>query len=275
MGQAEDRLADGRHAYSLWQATGSQQSLDAAIGALRSALPGPWRTAQDAAQCLAELVQALSAGAQAGSDRYTTEVIDLMNRVIPVAGQDDPVMLGTRGFALMLRYTRHGSLDDLNAAVLDFKKSLAATPAGDIEKYRRVLNVAWASEARFDRLRARSEQYLGIQVDGVERLRGPRDLVHPIFLIESLLGPDNVLPPAPPGVVPQLKRNLGNLLSRYAQFVAQRPLEDRKANMNRAVTLLQEALTETEPGSFDHSTTAQSLVAAVQQGRAARLLSES
>lgn len=275
MGQAEDRLADGRRAYSQWQATGSQQSLDAAISAYRSAWPGPWSRAEDAGQCLAELVQALSAGAQAGSDVYTTEVIDLMNQVIPPAGQDNPVMFGTRGFALMLRYTRHGSLDDLNAAVVDFKKSLAATPDGDIEKYRRVLNVAWASEARFDRVRARGEHDVGIQMHGVERWRGPRDLVYPILLIESLLGPDNVLPPAPPAVVPQLKRNLGNLLSRYAQFVTDRPLEARKADMNRAVTLLQEALTESAPGSFDHSTTAQSLVAAVQQGRAAGLLSES
>lgn len=274
MGKAEDQLAEGRRAMSQWRASGSEQSLDAGVSALRSALAGPWGNPDDAGECLDELVRALSAGAEAGSDRHATELIDLMNQVIPLAG-DDPVMLGSRGYGLMLRYVRHGSLDDLNAAVLDFKKSLAATPAGAVEIYRRVLNVAWASEARFDRVRARGEDYRVILVDGVERWRGPRDLVQPISLIEALLSPDSVLPPAPPGELPRLKRNLANLLSRYAQFVGQRSLEDRKADMGRAVTLLQEALAEAAPGSFDHSTIAQSLVAAVRQGQASGLLSES
>jgi hypothetical protein len=269
--QAQDLHRQGERAFTEWQATHSQESLDAAIRAFRSAFALPWSRTEEQVQCLADLIKALSAGAQTGSDSYTNEVIDLVSQALSVAG-NDPFLLGTRGYNLMLRYTRHGSLEDLNTAVVDFKKALAATPPGDVEIYRRVLNVAWASEARFDRLRAHGEQYMVIQQHGVERWRGPRDLVHPISLLETLLGPDNTLPPAPPGVLPQLKRNLANLLSRYALYVQQRSLSSRRADMGRSVSLLQEAMTETPPDSFDHVTAAQSLVATVQQGRAAGLL---
>jgi hypothetical protein len=271
--QAQDLLKQGERAFTEWQTTRSQESLDAAIRALRSAFALPWSRTEDQVQCLGDLIKALSAGAENGSDSYTNEVIDLVSQVLPVAG-NDPFLLGTRGYNLMLRYTRHGSVEDLNTAVVDFKKALAATPPGDVEMYRRVLNVAWASEARFDRLLAHGEQYMVIQLDGVERWRGPRDLVQPISLLERLLGPDNTLPPAPPGILPKLKRNLANLLSRYALYVQQRPLAGRQADMRRSVALLQEAMTETAPGSFDHVTAAQSLVATVEQGRAAGLLTD-
>jgi hypothetical protein len=42
--------------------------------------------------------------------------------------------------------------------------------------------------------------------------------------------------------------------------------------MQRSVALLQEAIAEVPPGSFDQTTIANSLVATVEQGRAAGLL---
>ena len=75
----------------------------------------------------------------------------------------------------MLRFVRHGSIDDLNGAVLDFEQSLVSTVPGDAEVYRRTLwNVAWASEARFDRVGAKGQDYRVIQVDGVEGLAQTR-----------------------------------------------------------------------------------------------------
>ena len=271
MPTARELDEQGERALAAWQATRSPESLDTAIRLFRSAYAIPQSDAAERARCLEHLVSALSASAQNGSDAATSELIELVSGLLPAA-DDDPVLLGIRGYNLMLRYVRHGSLEDLNTAVVDFKKAVAATPAGSIELYRRLLNVSWASEARFDRLHGRGEQYMVIQQDGVERWRGPRDLVHPILLLETALGPDNELPPAPPGVLPQIKRNLGNLLSRYARYVEQRPVSARQADMRRAVVLLQEAMAETAPGTFDHDSAAQSLVAAVQQGRGAGLL---
>jgi hypothetical protein len=271
LGQAEDLARAGRQYLEEWQATHDRSRLDAAIEALRPAVNLPWSRTENQVRCLGNLIEALSAGAEAGSDPYTNEVIDLAGQMIQISG-NDAFLLGTRGYNLMLRYTRHGSLEDLNQAVIDFKKALAASSPGDVQIYRRALNVAWASEARFDRLGARGEEYRVIVLNGVERWRGPRDLVVPISSLETLLGPDNVLPPAPAGVLTRIKRNLANLLCRYALHVRVRPLADRQADMGRAVALLQEAMAEATPGSFDHTTIAQSLVATVQQGLAAELL---
>lgn len=220
---------------------------------------------------LASRIQALQASAEAGSDQSCDEAIDLIS-ALPDDFRAVPNVIGTRGYCAMLRYKRHGSLDDLAMAVTDFKTALAATPPGDQAIYPRTLNVAWASEERFDRLGARGEDYLAIEIDGVQRWKGPRDLVLPISLLDSLLTGDHPAGPCPPPVVPRLKRNLANLLSRYALAVKARPAAARQADLARAVTLLQQAMTEAEPGSFDYQTAAVSLVATVEQGRAAGLL---
>jgi hypothetical protein len=225
----------------------------------------------DGAQDLVNRIRALQAGAEAGSDQDCDEAINLIT-ALPPAFRELPLVVGTRGYCAMLRYARHGSLDDLTMAVIDFKKAIAATPADDGDIYLRALNVAWASEARFDRLGARGEDYQVIEIDGIERWRGPRDLVLPISLLDGLLRADHPAAPGPPEVVPRIKRNLGNLLCRYALAVKARPVAARQADLARAVTLLQQAMTETEPGSFDYKTAAASLVATVEQGQAAGLL---
>ncbi len=271
MGQAEDLSLVGKQRFEEWEATHDRPRLDAAIEAFRSAVNLPWSRTEDRVRCIGDLITALAAGAEAGSDADTNDVINVAGQMLQLS-ENDAFLRGTRGYNLMLRYNRHGSPEDLNQAVFDFKKALAATPPSDVQKYRRALNVAWASEARFDRLGARGEKYMVIQERGVERWRGPRDLVHPISLLEALLGPYNLPPPAPPQVLTQIKRNLANLLCRYALYVQVRPLADRQADISRAVTLLQEAMAEATPGSFDHTTIAESLVATVQQGRAAGLL---
>ena len=177
-----------------------------------------------------------------------------------------PELWTSRGYNRMLRYKRRGSLADLDGAIADFEQALAGTPAGDPHIYRRAVNMSWASEERFDRLLARGEKFVLIEMDGVERWRGPRDLVSPILLLESLLGPDNGRPPASGPEVPEIKRNLANLLTKYALFVEARAHQDRVADLNRAVRLLQEAMTETVPGSFEHNSIAQSLVVTVEKG---------
>jgi hypothetical protein len=223
------------------------------------------------AEDLLNLIQQLQAGAAAGSDQHCDEAINLITGLPPEI-RDQPFVIGSRGYCAMVRYKRHGSFDDLTMAVTDFKKAVAATASGDQAIYLRALNVAWASEERFDRLGARGEQYLAITIDGVERWRGPRDLVFPISLLESLLAGSRPDVPCPPEVLPRIKRNLANMLCKYALAVKARPVASRQADLARAVTLLQQAMTEAEPGSFDYTTTATSLVAVVEQGQAAGLL---
>jgi hypothetical protein len=276
MGQAEDLLAEGNRAIAQWRVSRDPAGLDAAIGAFRAAVNLPWDRSMDRTQCLANLIQSLQAGAgagsgQSGSDQYCDEAINLIT-ALPPDVRDLPFVIGTRGYCAMLRYSRHGSLDDVSMAVTDFKKAVAATPAGDQEIYRRTLNLAWACEARFDRLGARGEQYLVIESDDVERWRGPRDLVFPISLLENLLAGSQPAVPGPPAVVPQIKRNLANMLCKLALTVKARPVPARRADLARAVALLQQAMTEAEPGSLDHKTAATSLVAVVEQGQAAGLL---
>lgn len=224
----------------------------------------------DRAVELFEVLKELSARSEAGSERDTEEAINLASRLLAVA--EDPFLWGTRGYNLMLRFVRHGSLEDLNGAVVDFERALAATRPDDVEIYRRALNVAWASEARFDRVGAQGEQFMVIQVDGVERWRGPRDLVQPICMLESLLVPDSERPPGPPEIITRIKRNLGNLLSRYALHVEVRPEADRVTDMRRAVELLEQAMRDATRGSADYTMIANSLVATVERGRAAGLL---
>ena len=126
--------------------------------------------------------------------------------------------------------------------------------------------MSWASEERFDRLLARGEQFVLVEMDGIERWLGPRDLVSPISLLESLLAPGSGRPPAPRRDLPEMKRNLANLLTKNALFVAARARQDRVADLHRAVRLLQEAMTETVPGSSVHDSVAHSLVVTVEKG---------
>jgi hypothetical protein len=222
------------------------------------------------AKDLFEALQKLSAQSVGGSEQATRETIELASRLLTLG--EVPYLWSTRGYSLMLQFVRHGSLEDLTGAVVDFKRAVAATPPGDVEVYRRVLNMAWASEARYDVVGAQGKPFMVIQVDGVERWRGPRDLVHPISALERLLATDTELPPGSPDLITKIKRNLANLLSRYALDVDVRPKDERVRDMRRAVELLEQALGEATPGSADHRTIANSLVATVEQGRAAGLL---
>jgi hypothetical protein len=262
-----------RRAIDQWHRTRDKQSLDAAVQRYRDIMALPWNGSEIPApgQCVREMTTALTEGSEAELPGYTDDAINVATQLL--ARVDTvPELWTARGYNRMLRYARLNNLDDVNGAVTDFKQAVAHTAADDAQIYLRTLNVAWASEARFDRLKAVGEKYRAIEVGGVERWRGPRDLVLPIWMIESLLAPDNGHPPAPAEVLPRLKRNLANLLTRYALHVELRPQQERAHDFQRAVALLQEGMVETKPGSFDHDTIAGSLVATVEQGRAAGLL---
>jgi tetratricopeptide (TPR) repeat protein len=263
----QQHYEQGQRALNDWHSTHAQRSLDIAVEAFRATLALPWNGSErpQPAECAQDMVTALTEGSEADLAGYTDEAINvtsqLLDRVTTV-----PELWTSRGYNRMLRYKRHGSLADLDGAVADFEQALAGTPAGDPHIYRRAVNVSWASEERFDRLLARGEQFVLIEMDGVKRWEGPRDLVSPIFLLESLLAPDNGRPPASGQEVPEIKRNLANLLTKYALFVEARAHQDRVADLNRAVRLLQEAMTETVPGSSQHNSIAQSLVVTVEKG---------
>ena len=133
------------------------------------------------------MTTALTEGSEAELPGYTDEAINVATQLL--AHVDTvPELWTTRGYNRMLRYARLNHLDDVNGTVTDFKQAVAHTAADDAQILVRSLNVAWASEARFDRLKAVGEEYRVIEVDGVERWRGPRDLVLPIWMIEALLG---------------------------------------------------------------------------------------
>jgi tetratricopeptide (TPR) repeat protein len=263
----QQHYEQGQRALADWRSTHARQSLDAAVEAFRATLALPWNGTErpQPAECAQGMVTALTEGSEADLAGYTDEAINvtsqLLERVATV-----PWLWTSRGYNRMLRYKRQGSLGDLDGAVADFEQALAETPAGDPHIYRRAVNMSWASEERFDRLLARGEQFVIVEMDGIERWRGPRDLVSPITLLELLLAADNGRPPASGQEVPEIKRNLANLLTKYALFVEARAHQDRVADLSRAVRLLQEAMTETVPGSFEHNSIAQSLVANVEKG---------
>jgi tetratricopeptide (TPR) repeat protein len=256
------RLAMAEAAYRLKQ----WEHLDAAIDALRRALALTGEGQRDYLKCVIDLARALSARVEAhAGDSDTDEVIALLGRALTMI--DLPVLRHTRGYQLMLRYLRKGGLTDLTTAVQDFLDAVANTPPGDVEIYNRALNAAWASGERFDRTGGLGETYRVISVDGVERWRGPGDLVVPIQLLDSLLVPDDSRPPPPPQIVPALKRNLANLLVAYAVSVRVRPHADRAGDLSRAIDLLQQALAEVAPGSQDYVTIVNSLFAALETAR--------
>lgn len=186
----------------------------------------------------------------------------------------DPVSFGNEGYALMLRFFGRGVPEDLTGAVVAFKKALGSTAVDDVDYYRRALDLSWACETRFDRFGAAGQDYMVVQIDGVERWRGPRDLVLPIHVIEQLLGPDNGRPPGPPDILTRLRRNQANLLTRYALSVRLRPAADQLHDMQRAVSLLEDALREAADDSEDQLTIAASLIAAVEQAHAAEAAGE-
>jgi hypothetical protein len=260
-------LQIGLQAWASWGADKSPASLDQAIEALRTARDIGLPVAEDVVACLDVLRHALDARLHSQPDnrqRNLDELVDVSASLIGLVDLvDQPVQRGSRGYYLMLRYFLRGAMDDLDAAVVDFKKALSATPAGDGARYRRVLNVAWASEIRYDQKGARAEEPRVISIDGEERWRGPRDLVVPISQLDLALVPEPGREPAPPDVSLRLHRNLGNLLVRYGLDVTKRPEEQRAADIVRAIGLLDDALTRSAAGSEDFVTCANSLYGAV------------
>ena len=259
---SKQSLARGLESLGEWRRSRSLASLDAAIDAFRNArLLGPG-TPEGLDACLAAERDAL--GMRLALAPRRTDLDDIIVAITEAVGLSDmPDRHGDLGYYRMLRYFQRGSIDDLNAGVVEFKKALSTTAPGDIERYARVLNVAWASEARYDRKGARDEEYQVILVDGEERWRGPRDLVHPIYLLELALIPQPGWAPPPSALVPRLKRNLANLLVRYGRDLATRTSDERAADITRAVRLLEEALAESAPDSEDFVTCANSLWAAI------------
>ncbi len=268
-----DLYEQGQRAFGDWHRTRDQRSLDAAVQAFQAGLALPRSSSDEPGlgQFAMELSAALTEGSEAELPGYTDRAVDVSSKLLERIRNVPPIWT-TRGYNRMLRYTRHGSLDDLNGAIGDFRQALSLTTPDDPQVYRRTVNLSWASEARYDRLQAHGEEYRIVYVNGVERWRGPRDLVFPISLLDALLVPDNGHPPPPRDEVPKMKRNLANLLTKYALDVKLRTRPDRVADLGRAVSLLQEAMTETVPGSPDHTSVAVSLVATVEQGRDAGLL---
>ena len=88
----------------------------------------------------------------------------------------------------MERYSRTGSAADLETAVEDFSQAFAEIARLKYNDIHRVgLNLSWARERRFE---LRGGRGGGTQIvwdadNGVELLRGPPDLVVPIYLLQA------------------------------------------------------------------------------------------
>jgi hypothetical protein len=217
-------------------------------------------------------VQALSDRVAIRPDPADTDrLIAGLSEVIRLA--DEPFLYHKRGRNLMTRYIRAGSSADLDAAIADFSHAFAELGRRrDGEIHNVGLDLSWAHETRYDLRRGRGEDFL-IYVDensGVELLNGPPDLVTPIYLLEGLLAQDGrpQVPrtgPPPPELAWREKRNLANLLRKYADATARsRSPQDRARDSARAVELLRQAWDEVPADSGEYGSVIASLIVALQ-----------
>jgi hypothetical protein len=275
MRTGEQLFKRGAQDFTRWHTTGNIHRLESALEALRQARHLPWRSPEVFALCLMMTVAALEEHIQTRPDSAEPDGDQLIEALTAWLTQDnvvvvdEPSVRGKRGWYLMHRYLSRRSFADLNEAVLDFKKALATTTPGDPALYWRALNMAWACEERFDITQSRGQDYQRVVLDDASRnlhldLTGPYDLVHPISILESALVPDPTRPPAPPLALAAIKRNLANLLRKYAIHVrANRSAEVRIADLHRAIDLLEQALAESAQDPQQQITVAVSLETAL------------
>ena len=273
MPSPEELRDEGRRMFAAWQARQEPGLLDAAITNFQEAVANPGGLHGDQLQIIGDLLKALAMRFQLRSDNSDLDgLISLLGLLLRI--EEDRTILHRRGRYLMTRYFRKGSTADLNSAVLDFKKALAAAgKAGDATVYEYALDMAWACETRFDLLRGRTGESENVwDGSGVERWRGPRDLVAPIHALDSLLPADGHPPvpsmgPPPPELVPRMKADLASLLSKYAVNVTNRPPSDRAQDWARAVDLLKEALDEAPAGSEAYVLVINNLLGVLEMGQ--------
>jgi CHAT domain len=255
MRTGEQLLKQGSRDLTRWQKTGRIQHLEGAIEALRQARYLPWRYPEAFGLCLITTVDALEKHSKArpeSEEPDTDQLIEVLTALLPLeeGGVGESGARHQRGWYLMHRYLSRRSFSDLNEAVLDFKKALAKTAPENPVLYRRALNIAWACEERYDLTRSRGQDYRHMVYDDPSvnfhlDLTGPYDLVHPIVLLEPLLVHNPERPPVPPLELPAIKRNLANLWVKYAVHVqVGRSAEERLADLDRAIDLLEQALDE-------------------------------
>lgn len=258
MREGEERFEQGSRDHVLWKSTGNVRDLESALEQLRQARYLPWRSEEKLPACLALTVDALEEHLEArpecvDADRdQLIEVLTVMECLADAGSADKALIHSKRGWQRMLRYISKRSFDDLNDAVVDFKTALSLTPADSTSRYVHALNVAWSCEERFDRTQSRGQQYRRLVIDDPSLdfhfdMTGPYDLVVPISHLESLLVRDPVRQPPSPLMSAQIKRNLANMLRKYAVHVrVERSAEQRIADLQQAVDLLQQALDESE-----------------------------
>jgi tetratricopeptide (TPR) repeat protein len=269
----EDLRDQGRQLFAIWRAGREPGFLDASVKTFEQALAAvPGTAPNERASYEWELAVALRdrfllrPGA-ADNDR----LIDLLSQVMRVA--DTPFLRRSRGRCLMHRYTRTGSSADLDAAIADFSRAFTDQAHRRSDEIHTLgIDLSWARETRFDLRRGRGE---GTQVywdvnSGVEVLRGPPDLVSSIYLLEGLLAQDDrdTVPstgPPPPDLAWREKRNLANLLLKYADATdGSRPPAERARDSARAVELLVQARDEMPAESAEYGSVISSLITAMR-----------
>jgi len=234
----------------------------------------PWKTASEQTRCGLDLTQAVWSRLDLRPDAADNDrLIVLLGQLTRVVGNPD--WHRKRGRCLMSRYVRAGSSADLDAAIADFAK--AFTEFGRQRSdgiYLAGLDLSWARETRFDLRQGRDEDFVTYwdADNGVRLLSGPPDLVTPIYLLEGLFAQDGrpdvprTGPPSP-DLVPRLKRNLANLLRKYAEAtVKSRAPQDRAGDVERAVELLLQALDEMPASSGEYASVVSSLIVALEAG---------
>lgn len=261
----------GHGLLAIWRRGKDPRVLDAAIDKLKEALAMPWPAPARQLACAVELAQAFSERLRLRADDADTDnLINLLSQLIEVPAMNRPWLYHLRGHHLLKRYIRHGTLADLDNAVMNMKQAYnSGFKSGKPETYRYAIAVAHASELRFDRLKGRLSDVASVEVTGLEEhWRGPRDLVVPITMLTSLLAGGGLpsLGPIPSKWLAMIKCNLANLLNKYAIYAVNRPLNERDARWARAIELLQEALYDALAESTDDTPIVSSLLSALETG---------
>ncbi|MEO9138562.1 MAG: hypothetical protein ABI345_05785, partial [Jatrophihabitans sp.] len=278
MNGRQDPLDSGRQLFAAWEAGHDPESLDAAISVLGQALAAPLPPPEAWPLLSWELGKALSAriGLRPDADD-TNRLIEVLGDLIGVA--DQPGLRQKRGQALMKRHRRTSSAADLDAAIADFDAAIADFDAAIValgedesgQMYEVALDLSWALESRFDVRQGRDNRVVTYwdEGEGVPLISGPPDLVRPIFVLDNLLDASGWQQahraPPPPELAWRMKRNLANLLRKFAAAtVGIRSPEARAGDAARAIELLLQARNEMPPDSNEAGTVLVSLLAALQ-----------